>query len=161
MLLSLIIMPISEKALTHLNDALTKLGLRSTRQREVVYSVVAIAKDHPTADEIFVRSRMEMPTISLATVYNCLETLSECSLIRQVNFERESTRYEPNLQPHAHFYCDQTGRVMDVQLPDDLFERLTGLLPAATSISSVELNFRGQLPEGAVALRNPSSQSKI
>ena len=144
MLLSLNIMQISEEQQLLLNRALDKYGLRSTRQREVVFSVVGEAKDHPTADEIFVRSRQQMPTISLATVYNCLETLLECQLIRQVNFERESTRYEPNLKPHAHFYCDRTGQVMDVELPDELFARLTELLPASTSVSSVELNFRGQ-----------------
>ena len=99
-------MQVSEENQQTLTQALDKLGLRSTRQREVVYSVVGTAKDHPTADEIFARSRQQMPTISLATVYNCLETLLECELIRQVNFERESTRYEPNLKPHAYFYCD-------------------------------------------------------
>ena len=146
MLLSLNIMPILDNHLETLNQALDKLGLRSTRQREVVYSVVAEAKDHPTADEIFVRSRQDMPTISLATVYNCLETLLECALIRQVNFVRESTRYEPNLQPHAHFYCDKTGQVMDVHLPEDVFASLTSLLPQTASVSSVELNFRGSMP---------------
>lgn len=147
MLLSLNIMPIKEAHLETLNEALGQSGLRSTRQREVVYGVVAVAKDHPTADEIFARSRQEMPTISLATVYNCLETLHECSLIRQVNFERESTRYEPNLKPHAHFYCDKSGRVMDVQLPDELFAKLKNLLPQAASVSSIELNFRGNMPQ--------------
>ncbi len=154
MLLSLIIMQIPEENQQTLIQALDKLGLRSTRQREVVYSVVGTAKDHPTADEIFARSRQQMPTISLATVYNCLETLLECELIRQVNFERESTRYEPNLKPHAHFYCDKTGKVMDVYLPDEFFNRLTELLPESTSVSSVELNFRGKLPQTTEAHQN-------
>jgi Fe2+ or Zn2+ uptake regulation protein len=150
LLLSLNIMPILDNHLETLNQALEKLGLRSTRQREVVYSVVAEAKDHPTADEIFVRSRQEMSTISLATVYNCLETLLECALIRQVNFVRESTRYEPNLKPHAHFYCDKTGQVMDVQLPEDLYASLTRLVPQTASVSSVELNFRGHMPDQVI-----------
>lgn len=154
MLLSLIIMQISEENLQTLNQALENYGLRATRQREVVFSVVGCAKDHPTADEIFVRSRERMPTISLATVYNCLETLLECKLIRQVNFERESTRYEPNLKPHAHFYCDKSGQVMDVHLPDELYERLTELLPSATSVSSVELNFRGKLAQDEATHQN-------
>ena len=154
MLLSLNIMQKTETSLETLNQALDNLGLRSTRQREVVFSVVAAAKDHPTADEIFARSRQDMPTISLATVYNCLETLLECRLIRQVNFVRESTRYEPNLKPHAHFYCDKTGQVVDVQLPEELYSRLTSLLPESTSVSSVELNFRGSLPEQVVAQQN-------
>ncbi len=147
MLLSLNIMPITEENLVTLNETLAESGLRSTRQREVVYGVVAEAKDHPTADEIFARSRQEMSTISLATVYNCLETLHECGLIHQVNFERESTRYEPNLQPHAHFYCDKSGKVMDVQLPEELFSKLKELLPQTASVSSIELNFRGSMPQ--------------
>ena len=147
-------MQMTEENQQTLSQALDRCGLRSTRQREVVFSVVGNAKDHPTADEIFVRSRQQMPTISLATVYNCLETLLECKLIRQVNFERESTRYEPNLKPHAHFYCDKTGQVMDVHLPDDLYDKLTKLLPDATSVSSVELNFRGKLPERDSNLQN-------
>ena len=147
-------MPVSETNLDTLNQALSQLGLRSTRQREVVFSVVAIAEDHPTAEEIFARSRQEMPTISLATVYNCLETLHECRLIRQINFVRESTRYEPNLKPHAHFYCDKTGQVVDVQLPDELFGRLTKLLPESTSVSSIELNFRGSLPDQVASYQN-------
>ncbi len=130
-----------------LNEALNKLGLRSTRQREVVYSIVAEAKDHPTADEIFVQSRQLMPAISLATVYNCLETLLECSLVRQVNFERESTRYEANLEPHAHFYNDETGQVMDVHLPENLLGQLKNLLPESTFVARVELNFRGRLQD--------------
>lgn len=140
-------MEIKAEYMESLNEALNKLGLRSTRQREVVYSIVAEAKDHPTADEIFVQSRQLMPAISLATVYNCLETLLECSLVRQVNFERESTRYEANLKPHAHFYNDETGQVMDVHLPENLLGQLKNLLPESTFVARVELNFRGRLQD--------------
>ena len=154
MLFSLNIMEINARHLESLSEALSKLGLRSTRQREVVYSIIAEAKDHPTADEIFLRSRFIMPTISLATVYNCLETLLECALIRQVNFERESTRYEPNLNPHAHFYNDETGQVIDVHLPKDLLNQLKSLLPDSTSVASVELNFRGSLQDREPVISN-------
>lgn len=129
--------------LQNLHEALFRKGLRSTRQREVVYGVVSRAKDHPTAEEIFSRCREAMPTISIATVYNCLETLVECGLIRQVNFERESTRYEPALVPHAHFFCDETGEVTDVELPKKVLEGLKHLVPESFSVSEVELNFRG------------------
>ena len=67
-------------------------GLRATPQREVVFNVLLKKRDHPTADEVYARVRHEMPTISLATVYNCLETLVQCNLVRAVNFERGPTR---------------------------------------------------------------------
>jgi Fe2+ or Zn2+ uptake regulation protein len=74
-------------------------------------------RDHPTADEVFARVKAEMPTISLATVYNCLETLVQCRVVRAVNFERGPTRYCPNQKPHAHFHDEQTGSTHDIDLP--------------------------------------------
>ena len=75
-----------------LNQRLADSGLRSTPQREVVYRVLIGKRDHPTADEVFARVKSELPTISLATVYNCLETLVQCDMVRAVNVERGPTR---------------------------------------------------------------------
>ena len=88
---------------------LTDSGLRSTPQREVIYQVILAKRDHPTAEEIFARVKLLMPTISFATVYNCLDTLVQCGLIKQVNFVREPTRYCPNLHEHAHGQSDAHG----------------------------------------------------
>lgn len=123
----------------HLADS----GLRPTPQREVVFKVILEKRDHPTADEIFARVKSQMPTISLATVYNCLETLVQCGLIRQVNFERAPTRYCPNLHEHAHFHDEITGEVHDIDVPADLMARLRELLPAGLDASAIELSFRG------------------
>jgi Fur family peroxide stress response transcriptional regulator len=136
------------KASAQTHDALcAKLagnGLRATRQREVVYSVILGKRDHPTADEIFSRVKARLPGISLATVYNCLETLVQCGLLRQVNFERESTRYCPNLSEHAHFHDESTGRIHDIELPAEATSRLRHLLPEGFEAASIELSFRGR-----------------
>jgi Fur family peroxide stress response transcriptional regulator len=123
---------------------LTDSGLRPTPQREVVFKVILEKRDHPTADEIFVRVKNEMPTISLATVYNCLETLVSCGLIRQVNLERAPTRYCPNLHEHAHFHDETTGQIHDVDLPADLMARLHEVLPPGFDARTIELTFRGR-----------------
>ena len=36
-----------------------------------------------------------MPEISMATVYNCLDALVKCGLVRQVNLDRGATRFLP------------------------------------------------------------------
>ena len=118
-------------------------GLRPTAQREVVFKVILEKRDHPTADEIFARVKSKMPTISLATVYNCLETLVQCQLIRQVNLERAPTRYCPNLHQHAHFHDETTGQIHDIDLPIELMAQLHDVLPAGFNASSIELTFRG------------------
>ena len=135
-------------AATEHSEALTQRladrDLRSTPQREVVYDVLLKKRDHPTAAEVFSRVKSELPTISLATVYNCLETLVQCDLVRAVNFERAPTRYCPNLQPHAHFHDEQTGRTHDIDLPPAVLENLNGVLPRGFDAKSVEITFRGK-----------------
>jgi Fur family peroxide stress response transcriptional regulator len=127
-----------------LSQRLADSGLRSTPQREVVYGELLKKRDHPTAEEVFARVKSELPTISLATVYNCLETLVQCNLVRAVNFERSPTRYCPNLRPHAHFHDEQTGRTFDIDLPPGVLEQVHTVLPTGFDASSVEIMFRGK-----------------
>ena len=134
----------AESTTETLNRKLAQAGLRSTRQREVVYHAILSKRDHPTADEIFVRVKSAMPSISLATVYNCLDTLVQCRLVKQVHLERESTRYCPNLSEHAHFHDDDTGEVYDVRLDQEILEKLASLLPQDFEPNSIDITFRGR-----------------
>ena len=152
-------MNLSSRNKSHLDNALQSNGLRSTRQREVVYGVILGERDHPTADEIYSRAKQAMPSISLATVYNCLETLVECGLVRQVNFERESTRFCPNLSEHAHFYCRETGRVYDIPLSHATVKELSHALPNEFEMETFELTFRGHGPEDAAEVDRETAGS--
>ena len=66
-----------------IKNTLKNSGVRPTRQRVTVYESILLKRDHPTADEIFTRARKKLPSISFATVYNCLETLTQSSLVKQ------------------------------------------------------------------------------
>jgi Fur family transcriptional regulator, peroxide stress response regulator len=125
---------------------LSKSGLRHTPQRQLVYEVLLQRRDHPSAEEVFARVREQQPSISLATVYNCLETLVACELVKAVNHEREPTRYCPNLAPHAHFHDRLSGRVLDIDLPADLVERVRAVLPTGYQAVEVEIAFHGEAP---------------
>src|SRR5665213_1867789 len=142
------ISPETESA-TALTQRLSDSGLRATPQRELIYNVLLKKRDHPTADEVFARVKAEMPTISLATVYNCLETLVQCNLVRAVNFERGPTHYCPNLQPHAHFHDEVTGATHDIGLPTGLLDQVKSVLPPHFDAASVEIIFRGKAPSKA------------
>jgi Fur family peroxide stress response transcriptional regulator len=100
-----------------LNERLTTSGFRFTPQRQHVYAVLLQKRDHPTAEEVFIRAKREMPDISMATVYNCLDALVKCRLARQVTVERGAARFCPNMQEHCHFYCDNCQSVFDIGLP--------------------------------------------
>jgi len=134
---------ISENHKRALYSALRKKGLRPTKQRTCVYNIIMSKKDHPTADDILNRARKNLPTISLATVYNCLETLVDCELVRQVNFDRSSTRFCPNLTPHAHFKCSETGNIFDISLDEESIRSLKAVLPKGFKADNFELSFAG------------------
>ena len=102
-----------------LGERLATSGFRFTSQRRCVYDVLLHKRDHPTADEVFMRAKKAMPEISHATVYNCLDALVQCGLARQVTLERGATRFCPNMEEHCHYYCDECGTVFDVALPTD------------------------------------------
>ncbi len=142
-----------------LNQRLAHSGLRATPQREIVYEVLLERRDHPTADELFARVKAKMPTISLATVYNCLEALVQCDLVKQVNFEREPTRYCSNLTEHAHFIDTATGQIIDIEMTPAYVARLREALPPGFTMEDVELNFRGSAAPSALKIPTPLAQS--
>ena len=110
--------PVENKKIEReLSERLATRGFRFTSQRRRVYDVLLQKLDHPTAEEVFVRARRQMSDISHATVYNCLDALVHCGLVRQVQLQRGATRYCPNMEEHCHYYCDECGAVFDVALP--------------------------------------------
>lgn len=102
-----------------LGERLATSGFRFTSQRRHVYDVLLQKLDHPTADDVFMRTKRQMPEISHATVYNCLAALVQCGLVRQVQLQRGATRFCPNMEEHCHYYCDTCGAVFDVTMPAD------------------------------------------
>jgi Fur family peroxide stress response transcriptional regulator len=113
-------MAANQQTNARLSERLSTGGFRFTPQREHVYAVLLQKRDHPTAEEVFIRTKREMPDISMATVYNCLDALVKCGLVRQVTLERGAARFCPNMQEHCHFCCDSCESVFDIGLPQGI-----------------------------------------
>jgi Fur family peroxide stress response transcriptional regulator len=128
------------------DETVARSGFRLTDQRRQVYDVLMAKRDHPTAVEVFMRAKHAMPSISLATVYNCLEALTECGLVKQVHIDRGASRYCANLEKHGHFLCESCGAVTDVPLKN---RKQTWNLPPNAVISNHEVSLRGLCPECA------------
>jgi Fe2+ or Zn2+ uptake regulation protein len=114
-------------------------GIRLTKQREEVLGLLLQRRDHPTASEVFLRAKKRMPSISLATIYNCLEALVGWGLVKQVNLDRAPTRYCANLREHSHFQCESCGAIFDVEMP---FSG-TWNLPAGFVVSHADVSLKG------------------
>lgn len=130
-----------------LNRGLARGGFRFTPHREHVYAVLLQKRDHPRAEEVFIRAKREMPDISMATVYNCLDALVQCGLVRQVTLGRGAARFCPNMREHCHFYCDTCERVFDIDLPSET--RVP--LPKGFSARRYDMAIHGRCPACAGA----------
>jgi Fe2+ or Zn2+ uptake regulation protein len=131
------------------DESIASGGFRLTRQRREVYEALRRTPDHPSAVQVFARVQKTMPSISLATVYNCLETLAQCGLVRQVNFDRGPSRFCPNIQRHGHIICTSCGRVDDVDVPAD--EELSRFwqIPDGYVVNQYDFSLRGLCPRCA------------
>jgi Fur family peroxide stress response transcriptional regulator len=147
----------SEKTQSY-ESVMGREGLRLTPQRRHVYEVLMEKRDHPTATEVFIRAQQGMPTISLATVYNCLETMVGSGLVKAVHVDREPTRFCANLHEHGHFHCTACGHITDIE-----FGRRGASpapkgwkLPEGYLVTHQDLTLRGLCPDCASGSTNIS-----
>ncbi len=133
---------------SRLNESLKNSGMKLTRQRKLVYDTLLEKLDHPTAEDLFFRARKKQPDISMATVYNCLEALVKCSLVKQVKVDKNAIRYCANLCEHAHFVCEICGAVFDIN-GDNLekFESMRIKIPRGFKIHNFEIAIHGTCPD--------------
>ncbi len=90
------------------------MNKRNTIQKEVVARIVLDACDHPSADTIYERAKMTLPTISLATVYRILKDLVAEGKIIEVVVPSNPSRFDKTIKAHAHFKCDICGDLFDI-----------------------------------------------
>ena len=126
---------------------LREQGLRPTRPRIAVYRVLAEADDHPTASEVEQRVRDQLPDVSTATVYNCLDALQSAGLVGVMNEVHRAARYDAVTGQHHHLVCRSCGQVTDLHDPD--LDRLAPTDDRGFEISDHSVHFYGLCPDCA------------
>ena len=94
-------------------DKLKFFDLKSTNQRITIYEAIYGMKNHPSAELVYEKIKEDNPTITLATVYNTLETFSKSGLINKISSSNGKLRYDPNTHLHNHIYCTKTDDIYD------------------------------------------------
>lgn len=93
---------------------LERHDIRPSAQRVAIAGYVLATADHPTADEVWKRVKVDFPMVSRATVYNTLQLFTEKGLVRQLVLAEGSIVFDPNVTPHHHFVDDETGAIHDI-----------------------------------------------
>jgi Fur family transcriptional regulator, peroxide stress response regulator len=138
-----------------LTDAFRSRGLKVTPQRQLLFRLLHDNTQHPTAESLYAVASVEMPGISLRTVYQTLADLASMGELQQVTFGSGPARFDPNVAEHHHTVCESCGAVRDVYVGGVTslrVEGLDGFEPAST-----ELVLHGRCATCAATDRSPST----
>ncbi len=118
-------------------------GLKLTKQRAAVLSVLRSTTEHPPADWVYSQVRRILPRISLGTVYRNLSELRDAGLLLELDFGMGCSRFDFKTEPHYHIMCLKCGKVEDVMIPVKAgIERAAGDATGYTILSHT-IQFRG------------------
>lgn len=90
------------------------MATRNTHQKEVIARIVKASCDHPTAEMVLEKARVELPALSLGTVYRVLNDMAKNGEIREVVCKDAPSRFDKTTMNHGHFTCVKCGKVKDV-----------------------------------------------
>ena len=90
-------------------------GLRKTPERFTILEQVYNSEDHFDVDSLYIKMKNENFRVSRATVYNTIEVLLKCSLIRKHQFGDDKARYEKSFlyRQHDHIILTDTQEVVE------------------------------------------------
>ncbi len=103
-----------------LRSLLTEQGASLTTQRTAVFNYLGRVDHHPTAEDVFLAVKQELPKISLATVYKNLEALVACGAASKLTYADAAARYDIRTDHHFHSRCTTCGKIMDLEPPASL-----------------------------------------
>ncbi|MDA0712795.1 MAG: transcriptional repressor [bacterium] len=106
----------SEEPLQVLHNYVQTLGLKITKQRELIAKEFFAQSGHLKAEEILQYVRKIDVKVSLATVYRTLKLLQACGLARSHNFGEGQASFEPitnTTEHHDHLICTKCGKIVE------------------------------------------------
>ena len=121
---------------------LRALGLRPTRTRVALSSLLfAKGNRHLTAEMLFDEANQAKVSVSLATIYNTLNQLTEVGLLRQVAIDASKSYFDTNNTEHHHFYIEDQHELMDVS-PTDMIVGKAPVPPDGYEIVRIDVVVR-------------------
>lgn len=124
-------------------DLCRRHGLAMTHQRAVIYESLMSAPGHPSPEELFEVVRKQIPSISLATVYNTLHTFIESGLLRELSLHHGSIRVDTRNEPHHHLVCTGCKRVFDLDEEALKPVELVGKVPNGFRVERMTVEIHG------------------
>lgn len=125
----------------NLAEVLRSHGINPTHQRIEIAHAIFSHGEHLSADQVMARVNGRAAETSKATVYNTLNLFVEKKLVREVIVDPSKVFYDPNPDPHHHFYNIDTGQLTDIDARNIRVTRLPPL-PRGMTKAGVDIIVR-------------------
>ena len=130
-----------------IKNLIRSAGLKVTPQRIAVYQAMQHL-GHASADMVVDYVAKTHPTLTVATVYNILESFENSGLLSRLAGPDVKMYFDISTHPHCHLYCNSTQSYLDHQDPEleqILEDYLTNKTITGFKPTSIDLNIRGDM----------------
>lgn len=97
---------------------LERKKLRKTSERFAILEKAWSMQVHFDVDTLYKSLEQDAYHVSLATVYNTVDLLVDCGLLRKHQFSSQQAQYEVSHGSHFHLLCTECGKVREVDATD-------------------------------------------
>ncbi len=96
------------------NALCKEAGITPTQQRLVIWQTLTEMHNHPSPEDVYVRVKPQLPTVSLATVYKNIHLFIDTGMFREVSMHHGTLRIETNSALHHHLVCRKCKSIFDL-----------------------------------------------